>query len=240
MGSTASIISKVADIEPGIIDNINTKNQVSQKLKMPHPHTIAVISLFIVALTRLAPAQGCSVDGKAGDGTTRGNCPPSRLCEPNGNCKPMPIPGSYKAAPGQNCDATTIIKDYEVCQSTLRYLGYRNSAADINKSSRPAGCYYRASDGGGWFNKVVDPSMTNPNDFEDRGGICIQRYQEEPPTASCPVECSNCKEGATWDGGKSLSSSGRCEHYCSKWGFCGEGEKYQKDPSAVCYGCTND
>ena len=56
--------------------------------------------------------------------------------------------------------------------------------------------------------------------------------------AACPVECSTCKEGAAWDGGKSLSSTGRCEHYCSKWGFCGEGEKYQKDPSAVCYGCA--
>ena len=56
--------------------------------------------------------------------------------------------------------------------------------------------------------------------------------------AACPVECSTCKEGAAWDGGKSLSSAGYCEYYCSKWGFCGEGEKYQKDPSAVCYECT--
>ena len=55
---------------------------------------------------------------------------------------------------------------------------------------------------------------------------------------ACPVECSTCKEGAAWDGGKTLSSSGQCEYYCSKWGFCGEGEKYQKDPSAVCYSCT--
>ena len=56
--------------------------------------------------------------------------------------------------------------------------------------------------------------------------------------AACPVECSTCKEGAAWDGGKTLSSSGQCEYYCSKWGFCGEGEKYQKDPSAVCYSCA--
>ena len=55
---------------------------------------------------------------------------------------------------------------------------------------------------------------------------------------ACPVECSTCKEGAAWDGGKTLSSSGQCEYYCSKWGFCGEGEKYQKDPSAVCYSCA--
>merc|ERR1712110_929797 len=32
--------------------------RVFQKFKMPQPHTIAVISLLIVALTRLAPAQG--------------------------------------------------------------------------------------------------------------------------------------------------------------------------------------
>ena len=55
---------------------------------------------------------------------------------------------------------------------------------------------------------------------------------------ACPVECSSCKEGAAYDGGKALSSTGHCEHYCSKWGFCGEGEKYENDPSAVCYGCA--
>ena len=36
---------------------------------------------------------------------------------------------------------------------------------------------------------------------------------------ACPVECSACKEGAAWDGGKALTSAGVCEHYCSKWGF---------------------
>merc|ERR1712110_202105 len=35
---------------------------VSQKVKMPHSHTIVVISLVIVALTRLAPAQGYRID----------------------------------------------------------------------------------------------------------------------------------------------------------------------------------
>ena len=55
---------------------------------------------------------------------------------------------------------------------------------------------------------------------------------------ACPVECSSCKEGAAYDGGKVLSSTGHCEHYCSKWGFCGKGEKYENDPSAVSYGCA--
>ena len=57
---------------------------------------------------------------------------------------------------------------------------------------------------------------------------------------ACPERCSTCKDGATWDGGKVVNNNGYCEHYCSKWGYCGDGEKYKIDPSAICYGCVSE
>ena len=35
--------------------------------------------------------SACTVHGNAGDGTARGTCPESYLCEANGECKPPGI-----------------------------------------------------------------------------------------------------------------------------------------------------
>ena len=44
--------------------------------------------------------------------------------------------------------------------------------------------------------------------------------------AYCPQKC-NCKSGVSGDGGKPVNSGGVCEHFCSKYGFCGTGENYE-------------
>ena len=62
-----------------------------------------------------------------------------------------------------------------------------------------------------------------------------------PKGYSILESCSTtCKDRATWDGGKVVSNNGYCEYYCSKWGYCGDGEKYQIDPSAICHGCGSE
>ena len=49
----------------------------------------------------------------------------------------------------------------------------------------------------------------------------------------CQQKCLTCKASEGGGGGKPLGPSGYCEHSCSKWGYCGEGEEYWKDGS-VC------
>ena len=51
---------------------------------------------------------------------------------------------------------------------------------------------------------------------------------------NCPTDCK-CEAGATWDGGKAPNNQGYCEHYCSKWGYCGNGTKYSNGTD--CTGC---
>jgi len=64
-----------------------------------------------------------------------------------------------------------------------------------------------------------------------------------PCQSACPQKCKTCKasEGRSaegQDGGKSLGKNGQCEHYCSKWGFCGAGAQYSKD-GVDCNGCKS-
>ena len=66
------------------------------------------------------------------------------------------------------------------CEKALRSLG--KSLGDIispgvtnmnvNSTFVPAGCYWK-SGGKGYFNNIVDPTLTDPNDFGFRGGVCM-------------------------------------------------------------------
>ena len=44
----------------------------------------------------------------------------------------------------------------------------------VNKTSVPAGCYHSWSSAGtlGYFNSVVNASLTDPSLFDRRGGVC--------------------------------------------------------------------
>ena len=65
----------------------------------------------------------------------------------------------------------TIIKSRDTCENALLSLGLTPLNLLVNKNNRPAGCYWK-SDGNGFFNYVVDPSLTDPNSFGERGGVC--------------------------------------------------------------------
>ena len=64
------------------------------------------------------------------------------------------------------------------CENALRSLGLGLENLDVNaKVNRPAGCYW-GSGGKGFFNRnsksLADPSLTNPNSFSNRGGVCMK------------------------------------------------------------------
>ena len=56
--------------------------------------------------------------------------------------------------------------------------------------------------------------------------------------SSCPEEC-RCTSGGADDGGKDVNDAGYCNHFCSKWGYCGEGVEYEKGDSIDCTGCSS-
>ena len=73
---------------------------------------------------------------------------------------------------GENCPASQIIDTESEC---------KNSAADalglsfvwsVNKIDYPAGCYWK--DRQAFFNTITDPSQTNQESFDNRGGVCVR------------------------------------------------------------------
>ena len=79
--------------------------------------------------------------------------------------------GITKEELGHNCDLDTIITSRDACEIALRSLRLNPLNLKVNKKNKPAGCYWK-SDGFGFFNNVVDPSLTKPNNFGSRGGVC--------------------------------------------------------------------
>jgi len=55
--------------------------------------------------------------------------------------------------------------------------------------------------------------------------------------ASCPETCK-CQTGGVADGGLEVNSAGYCTSYCSKWGYCGDGELYRRGAYVDCTGCA--
>ena len=91
------------------------------------------------------------------------------------------LSGYNKAGVGENCPAAGLITSKVICEHALRSLGLRLHNLDfIYLTERPAGCYYLDTlmgDGRrlGMFNKIIDPSLTNPKIFGEKkyGGVCI-------------------------------------------------------------------
>ena len=55
----------------------------------------------------------------------------------------------------------------------------------------------------------------------------------------CPARCSTCRganQGNSWDGGLRLNSDNVCEHFCSRWGYCGDGPEFSVGTD--CTGCV--
>ena len=80
--------------------------------------------------------------------------------------------GFAKYPSGVNCPIDRIVSTEDDCKaaSVALVLKYEGKAFS-NLASRPAGCYWKNTDS--YFNKVVDPSQTSPENFGSRGGVCI-------------------------------------------------------------------
>ena len=78
-----------------------------------------------------------------------------------------------KVGLGQNCPNDEMIISEGECEKALKSLDLSVENLGVNKSDKPAGCYWK-SDGGGFFNNIVDPTSTDPNSFGNRGGVCTE------------------------------------------------------------------
>ena len=83
----------------------------------------------------------------------------------------QPFTGPSQKEPGYNCPAAEVISSKVNCERALQSLGLR-LMYDVSRTDRPAGCYWK-SDDNGFFNNIIDPSLTDPNSFGDRGGVCM-------------------------------------------------------------------
>ena len=74
-----------------------------------------------------------------------------------------------------------MIKSQVECEKALRALGKSFTNLNVTEDNKfpwvPAGCYWklgRIGEGGkGFFNNIVDPTLTDPNSFGFRGGVCM-------------------------------------------------------------------
>ena len=85
----------------------------------------------------------------------------------------------YKIGMGHNCPSNHVIDNKTTCNLALQALGLdpiinvenNFQKEDVNNTTRPAGCYFKSGKDG-YFNKVVNPLLTDPQMFADRGGVC--------------------------------------------------------------------
>ena len=83
--------------------------------------------------------------------------------------------GEYTIAKfGLNCLPDAVIKDKYTCVKALQQLGISVRNLNVNKTERPAGCYW-SSGYEGYFNAVVNTTLTEPISFGERSGVCKGR-----------------------------------------------------------------
>ena len=70
-----------------------------------------------------------------------------------------------------NCPDDEIITKESTCKVASSVLGLKFSNSRTNHDA-PAGCYWRF-EGFSYFNKITDPTKTNPDEFYHKGGVCI-------------------------------------------------------------------
>ena len=72
---------------------------------------------------------------------------------------------------GHNCLPGAVIKNRYACLEALQQLGITAQNLNVNKTERPAGCYWN-SEYKGYFNAIVNTTLTEPSLFGERGGVC--------------------------------------------------------------------
>ena len=72
---------------------------------------------------------------------------------------------------GINCPPDAIIENANTCEDALQKLGMIVANLNVNSHERPAGCYWK-SGSYGFFNSVVNTTLTEPSLFGERGGVC--------------------------------------------------------------------
>ena len=82
------------------------------------------------------------------------------------------LKGDFKKYPaGENCPLNRIVVTPRVCKEASAALGLAYCGA-VKDSYFPAGCYHDNSKS--YFNEYVDPSITSPAFFGNKGGICYK------------------------------------------------------------------
>ena len=84
----------------------------------------------------------------------------------------------YKMAIKHNCPTVQVIENQDECMVASEELGLTMETYWLlnpkSSSTSPAGCYWRSGKkvNKTFFNSELDPSMTLPNSFSNRGGVC--------------------------------------------------------------------
>ena len=79
------------------------------------------------------------------------------------------IIGFAKDPAGKNCPDGTIVRTLDKCKDASAVLGL--SYTDNRHSPNfPAGCHWMGTES--YFNAVVEPSQTSPQNFGTSGGVC--------------------------------------------------------------------
>ena len=73
---------------------------------------------------------------------------------------------------GKNCDTNQIIDTADTCKVAAGVLGMIYNSYTLSTQHHPAGCYWHSDHEEMWFNEITDPSITHPEVFGPRGGVC--------------------------------------------------------------------
>ena len=77
----------------------------------------------------------------------------------------------FKWVSGRNCPLDNMVVTPRMCKEASAALGLSYCGA-VKDSYFPAGCYHDNSKS--YFNEYVDPSITSPAFFGNKGGICYK------------------------------------------------------------------
>ena len=80
----------------------------------------------------------------------------------------------FKSNIGKNCQADQIIDTEDICKVAANVLGLSYVRVRPNSNSYcPAGCHWPSSNSDvAFFNRLTDPSETDPEHFGVKGGLC--------------------------------------------------------------------
>ena len=75
----------------------------------------------------------------------------------------------------ENCPIGRIVLTVDECKAASAVLGLSYKGI-FNLFTRPAGCYFTelGYPEHSYFNRILDPSDTNPEYFDNTGGVCVK------------------------------------------------------------------